>query len=157
MSRLLHQLQRLEDALLAFILLLMLSFAVAQIVMRNLFNSGIVWSEPLLKILVLWTAMLGAMVATRHHHHINIDLLSKFLPARFHTLQDRLINGISALICALLAWQSLRFVALEWEEGTLAFAAIPAWIPELILPLGFLSMCLRFLLHSLQPTKGKPL
>jgi len=148
-TRLQHALQRFEDGLLAFILLLMLSFASAQIVMRNLFSSGIVWSDPLLKILVLWTAMLGAMVATRQHHHINIDLLSKFLPHRFHALQQTLVHGLSGIICAVLAWQSLRFIALEWEEGTLAFAAIPAWIPELILPIGFISMSLRFLLYSL--------
>lgn len=152
-KRLLYQLQRFENGLLVAILLSMLSLAFAQIVMRNLFNSGMVWSEPLLKILVLWAALLGAMVATRNHHHINIDVLSKFLPARLYLLQQRLIHLISSAVCVFLGWQSLRFVALEWEEGSLAFANVPSWIPVLILPIGFFSMGLRFMLHSLQVKK----
>lgn len=152
-KRLQQQLQRFEDGLLVSVLLSMLTLAFARIVMRNLFNSGMVWSEPLLKILVLWTALLGAMVATRNHHHINIDVLSKFLPDRFQPLQQYLVHGISAGVCFLLSWQSLRFVALEWEEGTLAFANVPAWIPELILPIGFFSMALRFMLHGIQIRK----
>lgn len=154
---LLQKLQQFEDGLLVGILLSMLTLAFVQILMRNLFNSGMVWSEPLLKILVLWTALLGAMVATRNHHHINIDVLSKFLPARLQTLQQYFIHGISAVVCLLLAWLSLRFVALEWEDGTLAFASVPAWVPELILPIGFFSMGLRFLLHCLQVQKGSRL
>lgn len=149
----LKRLQRFEDGLLVFILLSMLSLAFAQIIMRNLFNSGMVWSEPLLKILVLWAALLGAMVATRNHHHINIDVLSKLLPERFHALHQTIIHGISAVVCLLLAWQSLRFVILEWEDSTIAFAQVPAWIPELILPIGFLSMGLRFFIHSLKPNE----
>ena len=152
-KQLLIKLQRFEDKLLVVVLLSMLSLAVAQILMRNIFNTGLVWSEPLLKILVLWTALLGAMVATRNHHHINIDVLSKFLPARFQNLQQIFIHAISAIVCLLLAWESLRFVALEWEDNTIAFANVPAWVPELILPVGFFSMGLRFLIHSLQVVK----
>jgi len=152
-SRLVRVLQRFEDGLLVSILLSLLSLAFAQIVMRNLFNSGMVWSEPLIKILVLWIALLGAMVATRNHNHINIDVLSRFLPPRLHTLQQRLIHSISGIVCMLLAWESLRFVILEWEEENIAFASIPAWIPELILPIGFFSMALRYMLHSLNPHK----
>lgn len=152
-KQLVRQLQRFEDGLLVAILLSMLSLAFAQIIMRNLFNSGMVWSEPLIKILVLWIALLGAMVATRKHSHINIDVLSKFLPPHLHTLQQRLIHIISSVVCIFLAWESLRFVVLEWEENNIAFASVPAWIPELILPIGFFSMGLRYLLHSLQPHK----
>lgn len=152
-NRLVRGLQRFEDGLLVSILLSMLSLAFAQIVMRNLFNSGMVWSEPLIKILVLWTALLGAMVATRNHNHINIDILSRFLPPRLHTAQQRLIHAISGIVCMLLAWESLRFVVLEWEEENIAFASVPAWIPELILPIGFFSMAMRYLLHSLHPHK----
>ena len=42
-----------------------LVMALIQIVLRNVFDSGLLWAESFLRILVLWIAILGAMVATR--------------------------------------------------------------------------------------------
>ena len=53
--------------------------ALLQILLRNAFGFGFLWAESVLKILVLWIALLGAMVATREDHHIKIDLLERFL------------------------------------------------------------------------------
>jgi TRAP-type C4-dicarboxylate transport system permease small subunit len=58
----------------------MISLAFAQIVLRNGFDGGIVWADSLLRIMVLWIALIGAVVASRDQRHINIDLISRFLP-----------------------------------------------------------------------------
>ncbi|MBD3610079.1 MAG: TRAP transporter small permease [Gammaproteobacteria bacterium] len=144
-------LHKLEDGLLAVILLLMLLLAAAQIFMRNLFDAGLVWSDPLLRVLVLWIAMLGAMVATRQRHHINIDVLSRLLPPQWRIWQYRFVQAFSAVICLFIAWQSLRFVGMEMEEGALILNSIPAWIVELIMPIGFFSIGLRFTLQLRLP------
>ena len=65
LARLNSKLEKLEDFLLPALFILTLFLAVLQIIMRNMFSSGIVWADPLLKIMVLWLGMLGALYATR--------------------------------------------------------------------------------------------
>ena len=72
-SPLVDFLHRLENIALISALISMLGIAVLQIFLRNFFDSGFLWAESFLRILVLWVAMLGAMVATREKNHISID------------------------------------------------------------------------------------
>jgi len=146
-------LARLEDLLLALLLTGMILLAAAQIFSRNLFSFGFTWGEPLLRGLVLWLALLGAMAATRDGNHIRIDLLSRFLPAVAGRLLRRLTDLFSALICALLAWHAGRFVYADWQDGMEWISGIPSWSVELIIPIGFGVMALRF---GLQTLTGPP-
>ena len=152
-TTLLSRLQRLalwvEDTLLVAILTTLVLLATSQILLRNIWGTGIAWSDPLLRVLVLWVALLGAMAATRDNNHIRIDILSRYLPARLRQLSRRITDLFAAVVSSLVAWHSARFVYLEWEDGNILFAAIPAWICELIIPLGFGVMALRFLLAGI--------
>jgi len=146
----LHQLAlRLEDGLLVLMLTAMILLAGIQIVLRNLWDSGLAWGDPSLRVLVLWITMLGAMAATRDQHHIRIDLLPRFLPPRGRSAAQRITDLFAALVCGLLAWHSGRFVWLEYQDGIVLFGAIPAWVCELAMPLGFGLMALRFALRAI--------
>ena len=89
-----------EDGILVGLLLLMIGLAVMQIVLRNVFDSGIVWSEVLIRILVLWVGLVGAMVASRQDNHINIDILDRYLPERAKTVVGFMVQLFTALICS---------------------------------------------------------
>jgi TRAP-type C4-dicarboxylate transport system permease small subunit len=141
-----------EELLLALLLGGMILLAGSQILLRNFFDSGIAWAEPLLRLLVLWVGMLGAMLATHDNKHIRIDLVSRYLPQDKRRLSGRITAAVSTLVCALLAYHSGRFVWFEWQDGTEAFNGMPAWLAELILPVGFAIMALRFARHLLRGT-----
>jgi len=132
-----------ENSLLALSLFIMIALASTQIIMRNFWDSGLAWGDASLSILVLWVGMLGAMVATREKNHISIDLLSRFLSPRLKGINQIILNLFTALVCGLLSYHSLRFVIMEYEDGTLAFAAVPAWLCEAIIPFGFGLIALR--------------
>ena len=68
--RLNRLISRLEDSLLIGLVASLLLLAVAQIVLRNAFGEGILWAEPVMRIAVLWIAMIGGMVACREGGHI---------------------------------------------------------------------------------------
>ena len=70
-SRWLGWLHNLEDALLALILLSMVLLASSQVIMRNLFDSGFTWGDPLLRLLVLWLGLMGAMVGLKHSENVS--------------------------------------------------------------------------------------
>jgi len=130
----------------ALLLLSMILLATGQIVMRNLWDTGLPWSDPLLRVMVLWLGLLGAMAATRHREHISIDVLSRFLPSRWQRISRLVTDLFSATICAIIAYHATEFVLMEREDGMIAFANVPAWVCESIIPIGFAVMALRFLL-----------
>jgi len=127
----------------------MIALAATQIILRNIWESGMVWGDPMTKILVLWVAMLGAMSATRDGNHINIDLLSRFLPAKARTVNRVITDLFAAAVCAVLAYHAARMVMIDHEAASMAFAIVPTWVCELIIPIGFGVMGLRFLSASL--------
>jgi TRAP-type C4-dicarboxylate transport system permease small subunit len=133
-----------EESLLALLLGGMIILATSQIFMRNLWESGVDWSDPLLRVLVLWLGLLGAMAATRDGNHIKIDLLTKLLPAAVTRYLPPITNLVSAVICGIVCYHASRFVMMEYEDGTTAFANVPAWLCEIIIPIGFGLMALRF-------------
>jgi TRAP-type C4-dicarboxylate transport system permease small subunit len=135
-----------EDSLLALMLLTMIGLGTLQIVQRNFFGSSFVWSDELLRLLVLWVAMAGAVAASRDDRHIVIDLLSKFLSEK-HALSVRtLIDLFTVAVCALLAWHTFRFVYGEWEYGATLFDGVPAWPFESIIPIAFVTITYRYTL-----------
>jgi TRAP-type C4-dicarboxylate transport system permease small subunit len=138
---------RFEELLTALLLAGMILLAGNQILMRNLFDSGLVWADPTLRIMVLWIALLGAIAATRENRHIRIDLLSHILPKRHQSLISVIHDLFSALICGIIAWHAWRFVYIEWEDGTKLFANVPSWAGEIIIPIGFSVMAIRFIIN----------
>jgi TRAP-type C4-dicarboxylate transport system permease small subunit len=143
-------LQKIEDSIIVGLLLLMIFMAVVQILMRNLFDSGILWADPLIRILVLWIGLMGAMIASRSNHHISIDVLSKYLPDQIKTVTNLIIFIFTSIICGLMAYFSLNFVIMEKQDGLTAFANIPAWACESIIPISFAIICLRYIFLSME-------
>lgn len=122
----------------------MVVLATSQIFLRNFWNSGVDWVDPTLRILVLWIGLVGAMVASRELNHINIDVVSRLLPKIGKCIVLTVTNLFSAFICGVVSYHSARFVIMEYEDGIMAFNGVPAWVCEVIIPIGFGVMALRF-------------
>jgi TRAP-type C4-dicarboxylate transport system permease small subunit len=142
-------LQKIEDSILVSLLLVMITMAVLQIFLRNFFDSGIIWGDSLVRVLVLWIGLLGAMVASRTDNHISIDILSRYLPSRIKRFTTLTIHVFTAIVTALMAWFSLKFVKMEMGDNLIAFAAVPAWVCEVIIPIAFLVISIRYTLFSI--------
>jgi len=146
-------LNRLEDAFLAGILTAMLVLASVQILARNFFQSGILWGDILVRVMVLWVGLVGAMVAARRNQHISIDIVSRLLPQRMKKAVNAVLNLFAAVVCGIVAHASLRLVRLEYLDGAVAFGAIPTWILESIIPLSFGVMALRYFVLMLSEVR----
>ncbi len=127
----------LEDAVLVVLLTAMILLAAGQIVLRNFFDIGFFWSDELLRLLVLWLAVAGAVAASRKDRHISIAVLDRFLPERAGAVVKVLLDAFTAAVCGLIAWYSLAFVRMSHEFGDILLGGVPAWIPQAVLPLGF--------------------
>lgn len=147
--QLIISLQKIEDGILSGLLLVMIFIAVTQIFLRNLFDSGILWGDELVRVLVLWIGLIGAMIASRTNNHISIDVISQYLPKQTKKLTTLLTSLFTALVCGIMSWFSLNFVILEKQDGLIAFAAVPAWVCESIIPISFAIISIRYLILSI--------
>jgi TRAP-type C4-dicarboxylate transport system permease small subunit len=141
-------LHRLEDGVLVGLLLLLIGLAVLQIILRNLFDSGILWGDFLVRILLIWIGLVGAMVASRQGNHINIDLVTRYLPPRVKCTVNVIVELFTAMLCVVVAYYSLMFVQMEFAYGDSAFAQVPVWLCQTIIPFSFTVIALRYFLLS---------
>lgn len=144
-------LRAIESGLLVVLLAGMIGVAAWQVIARVFFEGGLPWGDAFVRVMVLWIAMLGAMVAARNDDHIRIDLLSKALPDVAKQALQRLAALLTAGVLGIFAWYSYQFVTLEYEDGVIAFADVPAWICEAIMPIAAAVMCVRYILHVFNP------
>ncbi|MET0230912.1 MAG: TRAP transporter small permease [Rhodanobacteraceae bacterium] len=152
-SRLEHTIERIETAIIAVLVLAMVVLAGAQILLRNLFETGFAWADPLLRAMVLWTAMLGALAAARDDKHIGLDLLTHFLHGRTRRIVRTIALLFAAAICAAMAWYGGKLVAVDLDGGA-PVGAIPGWVIELILPVGFALLALRLAWRAFQAPRS---
>lgn len=139
-----------EDTILVSLLLAMILLAGYDILARTLLGGGVAWIAPILKIMVLWVGLLGALLATRTKEHIAIDIVGRLAPTTIRQFLTVITSLFSAVICLLIAWYSQEFVRFSKEFGDIAFARIPAWPLQIIIPITFVLMGLRFLIHFVE-------
>jgi len=136
----------LEDATLVVMLCVLIGLAATQIFLRNVMDTGFVWADELLRLLVLWLALMGAVAASRDDKHIRIDVLSRFLSRKWKLAATALLDLFTALICSVIAWHAAGFVmeAREYEDTLLG--GLPAWPFQSILPIAFALIGYRYLI-----------
>lgn len=155
LRRILKVVHGFEDLLVALLLIVMIGLAVTQIVLRNGFDSGLVWADSLLRVLVLWIALIGAIVASRERQHISMDLVTRYLSPPALKAVTVITSLFTAAICAVLAWYTLDYVLMEYESPSMAFGKVPAWLCEAVMPFAFLLIAVRYLLHAVMMALGK--
>lgn len=134
-----------ENVFLVGLLSSMMLLSVAQIIAREVFETGFFWSGELVRLMVLWLAMIGAVAACRENRHIRIDAISHLLSDRAVAIVRLVVDIFAAGVCALVAWHAWRWVQLEREWQDTILLDLPAWIAHAVVPLAFGLMSYRFL------------
>ncbi len=148
-----------ENTALVALLGTMIVLSVLQIANRQFFGSGlsISWADELIKIIVLWLAMVGSIAACRDNKHIRIDLIAHVLPGSVVVWVRAVVDVFAATVCAVIAWQAWRLVLLEREWGDMSAIDVPLWVLHAIVPAAFLLLSYRFLVgvarSLLEPAK----
>lgn len=131
-----------EDAVSLVILAGMIAIPLIEMAMR-LAGSSVPGALRLVQVLTLWIGMSGALLATRGNQHLALSAgvnLLKGWPAR--------VIGGFATVVAIVVTAALALGAFEavWVKRlsteVMAFD-IPAWIPQLALPLGYGLVAIR--------------
>lgn len=134
----------LETFFLVTLFTAMMLLAVGQIALREIFSTGFVWADELIKLMVLWLAMVGSIAASRDNRHIRIDALSHILPKFAVEITRVLVDLFAACVSAIIAWQAWRYLQVEIEYGDTVLVNVPAWTAHAIMPAAFALISFRF-------------
>ena len=145
--------RRVEDGLLVVLLLALVVFAGAQIGARNLFDSGWIWGDELVRVGVLWVGLLGAVVASREDRHLRIDFIPRLLPPRGRAVCAIVAHLVTAGVCAVIAWHSGEFVLAERAYDTPGIGVVSGWVLQVVMPVAFALMALRHGAHAIRTTR----
>jgi len=144
----------LENIILVTLLSGMILLAVGQIALREVFDTGIIWADQLVRLIVLWLAMMGAIAACREDRHIRIDALSHLFPENVISGIRIVVDLFAAGVCALIAWHAYRYLQLEIEFEDTVLVNTPAWVAHVIIPAGFAIFSYRFLVSVIKRIVG---
>jgi len=136
--------------MLVALLTTMMLVAVGQIIMREAFGTGFAWADELVRLIVLWLALVGSIAACRENRHIRIDALSHVLPDNVVKAIRVFVDLFAAAVCAVVAVQAWRYLQIEIEYEDTVLVNTPAWIAHVIMPAAFGLISYRFLLGALK-------
>jgi TRAP-type mannitol/chloroaromatic compound transport system permease small subunit len=125
----------------AWLTLFMVIVTFVVVVLRYVFDAGLIWLQES----VIWmhavVFMLGAAYTLQQEDHVRVDVFYRTMSARGRALVD-LIGVILFLfpLCAFLGWKSFDFVVASWslheasrESGGLPYPFLPLLKTVLIL------------------------
>jgi len=104
-----------------------------------------VWADELVRITVLWLAIGGAVAASRDQRHIAIEVLVRSLDVGWQRIVRASVNLFAFFVSGAFAWYSWQFVSDSRQFGDVLLGDWPAWIFQLVMPIGFLLIAYRFL------------
>lgn len=142
---------RIERLILTVLVTGMVGLATLQILLRNVWHTGLNWSEPVLGMALLWLTMLGALAAAGLGRHLAIDLAAALLPRRWSVWLARAISIFATIICGLLAWAAGRYVGFQREMDLTLLMGWPVWKYYLVIPVVFWLMSFRFAVRAFVP------
>lgn len=108
------------------------------------------WGEPFARLMVLWVAFLGASLLTKDSRHIKIDIMGHLLPPLLNKIREIILSLGCITVCCIMIKASAGYIKVEMQYSSGSFLNVPIWIYQLIIPFGFSSMTLRFIISGIR-------
>ena len=148
MRKLLELLARLEEILLAAIILLMVVLYSGSVLVREVsieLARRIEWIDEATRYLMVWMVFLGLGLALARGKHIAMTSYLERFPDRPRRLVRRIIDTVGLLFCLYVAWFGFAITLQVLGSGqTSPTLGISNAILYLALPVGFALLALRY-------------
>ena len=114
------------------------------------------WIDIFLRQLVIIVAFFGAMLATQRGKHINVDALSKLLPAGVQRVVGVVLPLAAVSVCLVLAKAGWDLVAISREYPKDLLPSVPEWSLQLMFPVGFGLLAVHFAVRVVEAAVAPP-
>lgn len=133
-------LARATQAATGLILILLVVLVVGEAFLRGAFNYSLGFAEELTGYCVVMLTFFGAALALRRGALFQVHFLYDKIPDRSRALLTRLFVIVALGVTLVLMWKTGDLVMSSLERGKFAPTVLqtPLWIPQLLMPSGFL-------------------
>lgn len=147
---------RLEEGLLALLLAAMTILTFLQVVLRYVFNTGLVWALEATTYLFAWMVLIGISYGIRAGAHIGIDFVVTALPRGPRRIAGAIAIGLCLVYAGLMTYGSYNYIDRMMLLGVDAEdIPLPRWLLGVILPIGFALLGLRLLQAAWDLLQGR--
>jgi C4-dicarboxylate transporter DctQ subunit len=151
-----NAINRLEEGILAFLLALMTVLTFVQVVLRYVFNTGIVWSLEATTYSFAALVLVGMSYGVRTKTHIAVDLFTRKLPRKARQYVALIAIALCVGYAGMMLYGSSVFVDRLYTLGNYARdIPAPKWLLTVTMPLGFALLAFRFLEAGWQILRGE--
>ena len=147
----------------AWLTLFMVLVTFVVVVMRYVFDAGLIWLQESVVWMHAVVFMVGAAYTLQQEGHVRVDIFYREMSATGKAWIDLLGVLVFLLpLCAFLAWKSVDFVAVSWklqeasrEAGGLPYPLIPLLKSILVvMPIAVGLQGISLLLRCVQTIRG---
>lgn len=124
------------EAFAVIVLLAMLTAVMLGVITRAL-DDPLIWTDELSRYLLVWTAGLGWVIASRRRVHIRITFFIDLLPQALHRAAEFVIQIGVLVFGALMIWQGLELVERNADLEATAMPVSVAWLYAPLILIGF--------------------
>lgn len=130
----------------AFIFALML-LAVAEVLMRKIFNSPIHGQADFVEIMVPTIGFFGLAYCHRLAGHVRMEIVLNMLKGRAYWIAEFIGNISTMLLAAAMIYGTWGHFMRAFQLGDTSMdAELPVWPPKLIIVLGFIILFIRLVI-----------
>lgn len=151
----LRALDRVEGFVTATLLAAMTLLTFIQVVLRYVFNTGLVWQLEATVYMFGWLVLIGMAHGVRTNTHIAVDAITKRLPPAAQKAAALVAVALCLLYVALMLVGSFTLVQRLYVFGNLAHdIPLPRWLLLSSLPIGFALLGLRLVQAAVEVARG---
>lgn len=115
-----------------------------QVLLRGLFDIGLVWGQEMIVVFIIWSVFFGGSAVTARRRHVRMDLVAMLVPARIGAAME--VGAACAVLVyasfvLVAAWRFLFFIAGSKEVDP--STEMPVWILFTGMPIGMIFMVWR--------------
>ena len=149
-------LTKMEAAVASIFILALTCFVIVDVAAREIFATGIPWTQKSAVYLMIWAGFLGAILITQKAEHLRPEIADKIWKGKLQKVYERLQNLVTLIFCVLMAYNSYLYVeeSREFADKNILLD-IPMWWLQMVIPYAFSSMSLRYLYFVFYPPVKK--
>ena len=120
---------------------------VAQVILRYGFSFTPFFTEEIARYAMIWSALAGASLATKHNSHIRVDFVARLLPAPVRRIWQVILDSAVLVLFAILVVQGVKSSLFLHSQASMGLQ-IPLSYPTLGVPI-FFTIAIVFALAGL--------
>lgn len=143
-----------EDLISAFFISVTTILVVINIILRYIFNSGLVWSEEVATGCFVWSVFIGAVAVFKHRGHVGVDIIVKKMPQGVQKAVALITDIILVALNGYMSYLSILYISKSYMKMTPVLGISSVYVSSSVL-IAFVLMTIYSVKFVWQDLRGQ--